>query len=451
MKKNALYDVLIVSPDKVEQEGIANICKEFDYKGIAIDTFEKFVDDPIEAAFVLISGKAAPAGSNMAEMLQAAKQFVPDSFLAALVADSLPKDQTKFLKKSGANLTAIASELTQSSKFPFAINQVLKASYLPLKTLDLLVDYPIPFNIFHLLPQRKKFLPCHHAGDPITATRMEKLKEIPEYYFHRSQAFEYKKYIEETSDRTGKGLAKRCRANFIALQSDFTSLVLSLTDQSEIASYTEGQELLTRLKKISEDLLTNLAEFPKAWEIVNGSAIGEFGSMERAPAIASYCGIFGIHLKIKKISEVMVVGLLSDLGLISLPPAITLKIRQQVPLTDLEMEKFKKFPQTSLNMILDRKLSMEEKSRRILLAVHERADGGGFPSGAGELRLTTDSQLVRFAQEFDQSTILRMGKPRKDPKTALREIITTAKPGVIFNEDFIKQLNENLLALEIFQ
>ena len=436
------YDLLIISPDPKEQEALNSICGEFDYSGIAMRSFEKFRANPIEAGFILISNKATPENSSLAEIVQMVKTLVPSSPIAAIGPANIMKDQAKFIKKSGALITAFDTELFETSKFAFAINQILKASYLPLKLADLVVGTTVPFTIYHLLPQRKKFLPCHFAGDEITTAKLEKLKKINEYYLHRSESLAFKDYIDKTTDISQVGLAKRCRANFLALQTEFTSLVFSLTDQSEFTTHTAGIELFNRIKKITEDLLGNMEGLPDAWTIISGSAIGEFGSLERAPALAAYCGIFGTRLKQKKISETMIIGLLSNLGLIFLPASITEKIRNRIKMDEEETQIYSGFPNRSMKMILDRKIPFDEKSRAHLLGAYERADGNGFPNGISELRLTTESQLIRFAREFDQATLIRMGETRKDPTAMLERIIGSCVPGEKYNQKFTELLEE---------
>ena len=224
-----------------------------------------------------------------------------------------------------------------------------------------------------------------------------------------------------------------------------------VTDESQSSSFGEGQALVNQCRKLCEDLLANLAEFPKAWEIINSSAIGEFGSLERAPAIAAYCGLFGIHCQISLLAELMLVALLADIGMIKLEASITKKIRQELALDDRERKAFERLPEMSLNTILDRKFSIDEKSRGILLSTYEHADGSGFPKGITELKLGAGAQMVRLARDFDRATILRLGKARQDPKIVMRDYVSQAQPGKIFTRDFIHLLTKNLLKTDIFQ
>lgn len=437
-------DVLIVSPDEKEQRCLKEICDEFQYNLAVCKNFDELLEYSQGCSLVVLSHKAMEKSSQVAELMQAARQTLPGAFQALIVADNLPKEEANFLRKSGANLIALASELEASSKFWFAINQVLRATYLPVKAVDLVPDVPIPFTIYHLMPARKKFLPVVHAGDALPGAKLAKLGEVHEYYFRRTESAQYKEFIESTSDKSAQGLAKRCRANFLALQSEFTTLVFSLTDQSDAASFGEGQELVGRCRKLCEDLMSNLAEFPRAWEIINSSSIGEFGSLERAPAIAAYVGIFGLQMELPKLSELMLVALLVDLGLIKISPAATKGLRRQESLGAEGSAQMKAVPEVSLKMILDRKLSLDEKSRSIMLSTYERCDGKGYPKGITGLKLSTGAQLVNLAREFDKGTLLQMGRMRREPLDVLREMLQAETPEAHYTGKFLAEALERI-------
>jgi hypothetical protein len=436
MDQPAAYDLLLFSPDKGEAAAFAAIGNDFDYKFMVQTTLDELMDAPVSTMLLVVSAKAAVDGIQVTELMQASRQMHPDAYLILIVSKQLPKKESEVLQKLGADMILLDSEV-ENSKASFAVNQILKTKFLPLKPTDLVAEKAIPFTLYHLMPQRKKFLPIMRPGDLLDTSRLDRLKMSSEYYFSRSDALLYKKYVDENVDKSAKGLAKRCRANLLALQEEFTHLVFQLTDESDRASFASGQELLKKCTKLCEDLLMNLAEFPKAWEIVNNSAIGTFGSLERAPAIAAYCGLLGLQSELPRIPEVMLVSLLVDIGILSLPASFTRKVRGQETLSSAEETQLKGLPQTSLDMILRKKLALDEKSRSVLLSTYQ------IFSEDEDLRL--EPQLIRFARELDQLTQVRMGQMAPQPVQVMEGLAKSPEFEKNYTPEFMTFLREKIL------
>lgn len=413
------------------------ICEEFHYGFIAWKNLDKFLeesgDGPPECKLIVACSAGAHNKEKAAEYAQVTRQFCVDAFIICTVSGKFGKEGAAFLKKSGANLIIQEEELLEASKLEYACTQVIRAEYLTIKTSDLSPGKVITFDIFHLLPQRKKFLKFAFDGDIFTKDKIAKLGEVGELYISKSSSEKFKQYTFDNPDLSAGGLARRCRAQYLALYSSFSQLVFLLTDQSEHASFTEGEKLLKNCRTLAGELVVALGALGNAWEIVNNTAIGEFGSTERAPAIAAYAAVFALLLNIENIEEIMIATLLADLGLLLLPPSISGKIRndQTDKFTDDEKFIYQKYPFKSLDLILSRKLPVVEKLRELLLATHERHDGTGFPRQLLGRKVTEEVQLIQFCRSFDRNTVVKLGKPRVDREQLLKEMIMAEldKPG----------------------
>jgi response regulator RpfG family c-di-GMP phosphodiesterase len=440
-------DILLVASDD-SSKVLSSIAKQFDYSFQHLENIDAIIESVAQPNLLIIS-EFSNKETSVDELLQLSRQQFPDAFLILIIEKELTKERFAFLGKLGARLVMLKSEINDA-KLPFAINQILRANYVPIKTVELVAERIIPFSIFHLMPSRNKFLPLLRANDQISTERLAKFNASSELYIQRADSMSYKRFIEETSDKSAKGLAKRCRANFTALQSEFTNLVFSLSDKSNKISFGEGQELLNRCTSLCDDLLSNLAEFPRAWEIINGSSIGEFGSLERAPSIAAYSGVFALQTDIEKVAEVMLVSLLVDLGMVIMPNTISEKIRNGEKMTTKELEEFKQVPNRSIDIALSRKLSLSEKVRSILLTVYEQADGKGYPNALSDQKLTKESQIIRFAKEFDARTQVKMGELKTPPKEALTQILEDPESKKIFTDGFLISLQDKLNNSDLF-
>jgi response regulator RpfG family c-di-GMP phosphodiesterase len=443
-------DVLLISASEQECAAVREICSEFGYELRILPSFGAALESSEDARVTILSDSGLPADVSVTEGAQGLKQMIPQAFQISLMERELPKEKSTFLRKCGSDMIALRSELLDTSKFWFAISQVLRATYLPIKSVDMVENVEVPFNVFHLLPERKKFIPFIFSGDIISPAKMEKVRKVSEFYFHRSEATGYQRFVDQTTDMSAAGLAKRCRAVFLALQAEFTELAVAISDQSDLASFGDGQVLVGRCQQLCEDLLKTLGEFPKAWEIINASSIGDFGSLERAPAVSAYCGLFALLMGLPNIPNLMLTALLCDFGFLRLNSGLTRKLRENRGLTPELEAQISAVPETSLQMILQRKLSIDEKSRNILISTYERADGKGFPKKIDHLKLSTGAQLIRFSRWFDQSTLLRMGEARKSPLNIFQHFSRNEKPGEVYTEKFLSLLQQHVISAEAF-
>jgi hypothetical protein len=431
-------DVLFIGPN-TEHEQIAPVAKDFDYSFANIADIDSLLESKLDPLLLVISEFDE---MSIEELVQISHQQFPDAFLMLFVSKGLSKEKAQVVAKFGADVVLLKNELGHA-KVGFSISQILRANYVGFKTVDLTADHPVPFMVYHLMPQRKKFLPLMKEGDLLDGKRLENLKRSPEFYFRRQDAVLYKKYIDDTADKSPGGLAKRCRANFTALQAEFTKLAWELSSQSTKVSYGDGQNLLKKCLDLCKDLLTNLSGFPQAWEIINNSSVGEFGSLERAPAVAAYCGMFSLLMSQDKIEDMMLISLLLDIAMLALPERIAKQLREGTASSREDLAELKLVPGRSLDMVLARKLSISEKQRSMLMAVYENADGSGYPSGFNHEKLTTESQTIRLAKEFDRITLFKLGQAKVDPQTAVQRILETPELAKIFSVEFKTSLRKS--------
>ena len=418
-------DFALVGSDARALTRCQSVATEFEYSFKQWTGLDSFLESEAVPRVVVAFPPDPESKQSAAEAAQAVRFKCRESFVICAVSSRLGRDTAAFVKKSGANLILLDEELHQTSKLEFAATQMVKADYLLIKPGDVAPGKVIPFDVYHLMPLRQKFLRFSFSGDVIPADKMDKIGEIGEIYIRKSNAEQFNAYVNANEDRSAKGLARRCRSQFLALYASYAEMAFLLTDQSEYSSFDEGAALLKKCRDLGSSLLMTLGEFGNAWDIVNNSTIGEFGSAERAPAIAAYAALFALQMDIPEIEEIMIAALLSDLGLLLLPPGASGKIRKGQPetLSEDEQKEYRRYPQTSLDIVLSRKLPVNEKLRELLLSTHERADGKGFPRGIQGRKLTEGAQLIQFCREFDRQTVVMMGRARVDREETRKKII----------------------------
>jgi hypothetical protein len=442
--------MILVSKDSRLIARIEALASEFLYSVRVFSGLDEFSEHPGAYRLVLcdIQVPSARMEAALSEYAQVASQVAPDAQVAAVLPNRVDKKILEFGRKNGCDLTLLDEEVHGTSKLEFICTQIIRATFLPVKPSDLSTTRPLGFDLFHLLPQRGKFVKFVFEGDFLTDEKLLRMKEVPEFYVHRSQAGQYAAWVGKEVDNSAKGLAKRCRAQFLALYAGYNELVFLLTDQSGHGSFKEGQDLLRRCRTISGELIGALAAHGSAWEIVNNSVIGEFGSAERSPAVASYAALLALQAGLESIEEMMLASMISELGILFVHPTVTRKIREDrmCDLTAEERMEFENYPLKSLNLVLDRKLQIEEKLRNLVLTMHSRADGKGYPrggTGGAHKKMTLESQFLGLAYELDRLSLVRLGQPRPNPELVLRRILDEEKKRPArFGLDFTLRVEE---------
>lgn len=420
MSKSARLNFLYVGGDSSGNKRCKDLCEEFKYSYHNLDNADQCLDlegvvEQVQMIVMNASGMSQKEG--MAAQLQTIRYVFKDGFICVIGEKRIPPDAIEFIKKSGANIVFLENEFYETSRLEFVASQIIRASYVPVKPSEFPKDAVLDFTLHHLMPLNQKLLPVLPKGSPLNEARMKKLEGVGEVYIKREEIDKYKTYVEAHPDPSGGGLKKRCRAQYLNFCSSHSQLMFLLIDQSAASSFKEGKWLYDRCEVLARDLLTTLSAVGEAWDIVNNSSIGEFGSVERCPTIAAYVGLMSLLVSIGDPVDVMVAALLSDVGLLDLHPKISKKMREAgdwktLPAEDLEI--YKKHPLTSLNLCLGRKLQMKDSIREIILCTHERADGKGFPQGRPSEKIPTESQLIQFVEMVDRAGMIKMGQARED-------------------------------------
>jgi response regulator RpfG family c-di-GMP phosphodiesterase len=340
------------------------------------------------------------------ELAALIRKKAPSTFIVCSVAGTLAKETAIEAKKAGANLILLEEELLKTSKLDYACSEIVRASYLAIKVTDILPNKVLEFDIYHLLPQRQKFLKFAFEDDLLSEEKYKKIQQVGEIYIGRESTAKFSAYVKRYQEATPEGLAKRCRAEFLSLYSSFANLAFLLTDQSENASYREGETLMKRCRVLAGELISTLASYGNPFDIVNNSTVGEFGSVERTPAIAAYAGYYALQMNLDNIDEIMMGALLGSIGILNLPSSISSRLRngRLDELSPEEWEKFNHYPQESLDLALSRKLPLDPALRKTLLSTLEQ------------------STLVHFCSELDGQTLVKLGKPRANPLQTLQSL-----------------------------
>jgi response regulator RpfG family c-di-GMP phosphodiesterase len=420
---------LLITSIPAEKRRISDVADEFQFKMECIESVDSLLTlgDRFDGVrFVLLSAHSDILPQDIAGNVQVIRQTCKDAFICILAGRKMNTDALNFIRRSGASLVILEDELFESSKIEFMASQVIRASYIPVKLNEFRPGQTLTFSLWHLLPLNQKMLPVIAKGTILDAARLDRFGSINELFIKREEVAAYQKFTENNVDNSAHGLLARCRAKYLSLCAGHTQLVFMLTDQSEQASFEEGKWLFERCQLLAKDLLTSLASIADAWDVVNNSSLGDFGSIERSPTIASYAGITSLLSSIGEPVEVMVGAMLADIGMLQLSPSVTKKLRLTGNLKSLhaeELVEYRKHPIFSLNRCLERKLQLPEAIKSMILNSHERVDGTGFPYRPNKEKIPPQAMLLQFCEKIDQAAMVKMGQERKSPAAVRKAVL----------------------------
>lgn len=440
----------VIAINAKEVKRCQDIASEFQYQTKILSTVDQMMDMEQELDQTDVVYLSATEGDKPQEVIgkvQVVKQVCAKSFLIVVIGKKMPPEQAAFIKKSGANLVLMEEEVHETSKLEYVLSQIIRASYVPIKVNEIKVDVVVDFSVYYLMPLNKKLLPVIQKGVLVEEAKMAKLKAVNELYVKRDEIDAYEKYIAKHVDLSAGGLVARCRAKYISFCASHMKLVFLLSDQSELASFDEGRKLFETCRELASDLLTSLSAIGEAWEIVNNSTIGETGSVERSPTIASYAGLISLMSDLGEPKDIMIGALVADIGMLELHPSITKKLRSGMVWTDLpadEQKSYMQHPVVSLNRCLARKLQLTDLIKNIIITTHERADRKGFPNQLMGNSIPFESQLVQFCELVDQESVVKLGQAKKNVLEVRKEIHTREMLEGRFSPSFLAQIKSGI-------
>lgn len=452
MPATSCRDVGLISQKKEILERVEFIAKEFDISWLHWDSPEALEKDFSPCRLFLFHEREKLEQSALYNKLREFTQNVKlevgeDIFIIAITQQTLPKDKVSLLRQDGLHYIIEEFDIFETSRLEFLLTQLIRTQYVAIKDVDLIPGEPIIFDLYHLMPLRNKFLRIAKHDSSLSSEKIKKMNAVSEFYIHRSEMSQFSSYTQKGDLETKEGILRHCRAQFLEFFVTYTDLVAVLSDSSETLSFDEGKKLLERCQTLVSEMAKTLIQLgiDDVWDVVNNSSVGDFGSLERTTAIASYVAFFAMKLEYDKLEELILASLIAQIGFVFLSPKITYKIKYQKEkdFNEEEEEIYEKYPIKSLDTALGQRLPIEQEVKDLILLCNERADGKGFPKKLDENSLTKHSQLLGFCQYFDKNTTLRFDQARVSRIEILKHIIIKEIDELQhFTNDFLTDLKK---------
>jgi HD-GYP domain-containing protein (c-di-GMP phosphodiesterase class II) len=132
-------------------------------------------------------------------------------------------------------------------------------------------------------------------------------------------------------------------------------------------------------------------------------------------------------------------GLFHDLGEAAIPEEILAK--PDAKRTPAERELFYTHPEKTMTALKLKRMIIPATVEKAILQHHEAWHGRGFPKGLPAARLSEESQILSFADQFDELTRIEEGRERILPLKAWEEIKRTGS----INPELLNRIRKVLM------
>jgi HD-GYP domain-containing protein (c-di-GMP phosphodiesterase class II) len=364
-----------------------------------------------------------------------------------LLADKSTKLNRKILLKNGfSDVYFFPTDQTIFVEFFEDLvdkSRKLGKVYRPIKLIDVASDEILPFDTFLYLSANNKYIRYSGAGDSLPAERAEKLKKHEVGTLHVS-GNELKKFydysalkLKDLQGNAGLSETEKAEKMKTAVRDLFGNMFSESTDSTET-----GKGLVSESQKIIKSFIL-AATGKSAYERILAIAANSSDFYTHNSNVSSYASLFALSLGLSSVSEIAMAALLHDLGLSKIPDDILAKDPEAR--SPPEVAIYEKHVDYSLDVIREKKLILSDLTRKIVNQHHEKYNGMGYPKRLAGDRICIEAQLLSLADRFDYLTVLKPGRPRLNPRSAIEQILNEC--GVPTKMDFDPKLVKKVLAL----
>jgi len=390
------------------------------------DSFEKFND----GQFYLIIMGSKIADDQALEAGQFLQFQCPATPLYFIVKSKERLAIKKFVKNGYKNVFLIPMDkdlLIRAIQENVSDEKLYKRSYRPIKVMDIQSETQLGFDTYIYLPLNGKYIKYTRADAKIPTEKVEKLSKHSVSNIHVDQK-DMDKFYEYTASiliaaNGGKGNEMSATEREEVLQGSVRKLFVNLLDTSENAGYDEGKVFLNVCQNIVSKYITNGRSNSWYKDLVRAIGTGTNG-YNRASSISTIASLFAIGIGLQTVGDVAIAGFLCDISLADVPEDILEKDINEWP------EDFKKIyethPQTSVNIIKEKKMVLSPVCEKAILQHHEEFSGKGFPRKMSGHKISQEAQIIMLAERFFDLTSTRPGHKTYPPLEALDIIFKSA-------------------------
>lgn len=340
-------------------------------------------------------------------------------------------------------------EFYRTTKFEYACLFRARAQFINIQKNEVFPGTTIPFSVYIKLPLNQKYLAVIFADSVLTDERFQKITEESDHLLiDIGESALYANYISSFFDQAGIGLRKRTRALFLSFCHCAFLFHESLLFDNKRLPQRIAEDLFYKIKELLYELLDLMKREGDLWDVFREACHNEFFVQWRAPWIAVYASLISVRSGQGEAVNVGIAALLTDLGLYDMSREAFHEFLDQGA-DDLQasvMDELRNHPVQSLSRLSSGGIPLEDRVQRILVTVHEHADGTGFPSGLKAEEIPIEAAIIRLAEQIDFQVRNQFDAPEFSFKK-LRENLISSEEGSrgTYPPQFFEKVSKALL------
>ncbi|MBO9668420.1 MAG: hypothetical protein J7501_16595, partial [Bdellovibrio sp.] len=400
-----------------------------------------------EGLVVVVSQEDSEHIGAFSERVSAMLERFPLSTIVTVMHESAIKDD--FAGTQYSRVIPISPyDFFKTSKLDYVLLLKCRAQFFDISPSDLFSMTTLGFTVFIRMTLNQRFLGVAFHGSVLSDSKYQKMLKKDSLYILGRETSAYLEYINTYFDTSGSSLRKRSRSLFLAICQTWLELSEYIVFDFKTAPEEAVQKHYQDLFSLAEQLLVLMESEEGLWDTFKDAIQNELFEKWRGPWIAVYAAYMSKKSQVGNPLDTFMAALFCDIGLFDISDQVAQKslASGESSLAEGEITEYRKHPVLSLNRCLLKKVPLSEAVKAILVSVHERADGQGFPSQTPPELLPVEASLIRFAEMIDlgvRTTLKETGVGFRFLKEKTWEKEST-NPGS-FSKEFLDKIAESLI------
>jgi len=276
-------------------------------------------------------------------------------------------------------------------------------AFRPVQLIDIEPDTVLGFDLYLHLPANNRKIKYVSSQDPLDSARITKLQKhnVKSAMVTEDQMQKFYQFTAKRLKNLGTLSATEAKERREKAIRDLFCGIFS--DSGEGDTISSGRELMNDCQEIVKAYIVDENNGKASWyEKLLAASDSTDTPYDHAANTATFAALLSIGLGIGDPKEVALAGILHDIGLSDLDPAIIAKDPKDR--TPAEQSSYEKHPLRSMDIIRERRIVVSDRVIKIIEQHHESYNGGGYPHKLPPQRMIPEAQILAIADQLDEMT-----------------------------------------------
>jgi putative nucleotidyltransferase with HDIG domain len=280
----------------------------------------------------------------------------------------------------------------------------------PVRLSDIRPDEKFKFDLFFYMPANQKCLLYRRKDSTMTSAQIKRFQEfnIPDLYVRKTELKAFNEYAAKKIKSTLTDKEIPATEKRLILQKKVKDLFAGFFDTSTVDS-KRNRAILNTCKQVASQLITELSPRPQFFEQILGYTAQAHSNFNHSVNVSVYTTLFALSLGVEDVESASIGGMLHDIGLSSLPEALTKKNESEMSAEDKKL--YHSHTVEGVSLLERKKVFVNDTVKAIIEQHHEHMDGTGYPRGLVKDKIQMLARICQIANEFDKLTAVHKEGP----------------------------------------